>query len=243
MTTFLELTNRVLRKINETELTTSTFGNTRNLHSMIKDAVNDTIDEINKRHNNWPFNAFQHTHLLVPGKTEYIWPNGFKVADWDSFQIVKDLNLGNNTVDLRKMNRDEWYEWHKSADDDAGSTGRGIPQYVFEAHGQGFGVTPSPDKEYTIRYRYFSNPARLVNATDTTTIPPEWDYVIIAGTQWHAGLFKEDLEKSDRLRKFFDDNLGTMSRTLVGTEDDMRSHVVNNGGNFWYVTGATSING
>lgn len=242
-TAFMELTNRILRKINEVVLTENDFDHARNIQATIKDAVNDTIDEINKKHHNWPFNAFQHTHQLVPGKTEYIWPVNFKVADWDSFEIVKDNTLNVNTTALRKMNRDEWYEWHRPADEDAGDKGRGVPLHVFEAHGTGFGITPAPDKPYTIRYRYFIDPPRLVKATDTTTIPSPWDYVIVMGAQWHAGLFKEDLEKGDRLRQVFMDNLNTMSRTLIGPEDDIRSHVVNNGGNFWYSMGAKSING
>ena len=45
-TTYLTLTNRVLRELNETELTSSTFASSRGIQTAIKDFVNKSIHDI-----------------------------------------------------------------------------------------------------------------------------------------------------------------------------------------------------
>ena len=42
-TTYLTLTNRVLRELNETELTSSTFSSSRGVQTAVKDFVNKGI--------------------------------------------------------------------------------------------------------------------------------------------------------------------------------------------------------
>ena len=45
-TTYLTLTNRVLRELNETELTSSTFASSRGVQTAVKDFVNKGIHDI-----------------------------------------------------------------------------------------------------------------------------------------------------------------------------------------------------
>ena len=95
----------------------------------------------------------------------------FKIADFNTFQIQSNSSLNIGFKTLKAIERDEWYANHRDDDYTAGSAGRGAPDFVFPSHGTGFGVTPSPDKSYSIRFRYFLNYADLTNYDDQTRIP------------------------------------------------------------------------
>ena len=45
-TTYLDITNEVLRELNEVPLTTSNFGNAKGLQAFVKDTVNKAIFDI-----------------------------------------------------------------------------------------------------------------------------------------------------------------------------------------------------
>ena len=150
MSSFIELTNRLLRRINEVEISPADFANTRGVQSLAKDAVKASIARINQAEFEWPFNAVSHTQTLEAGREEYSWPQYFKVADWNSFQLKKDAELNTNNRKLDFISRDLWYRDYKDADDDAESAGIGAPVYVFQSHGNGFGVTHRDSSRPTI---------------------------------------------------------------------------------------------
>lgn len=217
--TYLELTNQVLRALNEVELTSSTFSTSRGLHSTAKDAVKRSIRKINAREFRWPFNAVETTQVLIIGQEAYNWPNDFKVSDWNSFQLQKDDNLLVGNKQLQFIKRNDYYHYLKDLDNNAGSDGRGSPDYVFEGHGKTWGVSPSPNETYSIKYRYWKQPSELVLYSDLTTIPSEYDYVILAGALSHMKLFKDDPTSTQLLQKEFLDGLSEMVQVFLSTDD------------------------
>ena len=64
MATYLELTNGVLNRMNEVELTTATFANARGFQIQCKNAVNDSVNYLNQREFGWPFNHATQTQTL-----------------------------------------------------------------------------------------------------------------------------------------------------------------------------------
>ena len=88
--TFLQLCNKTIRRLNEVEIAADDFGSVRGIQALVKDAVKDSIARINQAEFEWPFNAAEHTQLLVAGQTEYSWPAFFKISDYNSFQILKN---------------------------------------------------------------------------------------------------------------------------------------------------------
>lgn len=209
-TTYLELTNRVLRRINDVAISESDFPAVIGIHAAAKDAVLDTVREINNMKIDWPFNAVEHTQTLVAGSNEYAWPTDFVAADWNSFQIQADDTLNINNKLLKVISREEWYRHLKDQDDDAGADGISIPDFAFPSHGQGFGVSPVPNEVYTIKYRYYKSPIDLSLFDDTTTIPSRWDYVITAGALYHMNLFKENPEGVQIMKAAFDKGIRDM---------------------------------
>ena len=227
--TFLQLTNRLLRRLNEVEISESDFMSVTGIQSTAKNCILDSINEINLDHTDWPFNAVQHTQTLEIGIEEYAWPSNFTMADWASFQLLADDTLNIKSQRLHSIAREEWYMFLKDRDDDAAANGIRRPTYVAPSHGWGFAVSPSPDKEYPIRYRYYKQPVTPENYNDQVTIPDRYDYVIMAGALYHLNIFKENAEAAQLAEARFRQGLAQMSKVLLPNNDHMFTPAMNSG--------------
>jgi len=221
-TTYIDLCNKVIRRLNEVEIAVGDFPTVRGVQALVKDAVKAAVAKINQAEFEWPFNAAEHTQTLVAGQSEYTWPDYFKVSDFNSFQILKDESLNAGYKHLKPIDRDEWYARHRDADYDAGSAGRGIPDFVFQGHGNGFGVTPSPDKAYRVRFRYYLNYSDLQNYNDVTRIPESFDSVIIDGALYHLYMFKDNIEGAQAAFMSFEQGIKNLQTLYINTYDYVR---------------------
>ena len=86
-TTYLTLTNRVLRELNETELTSSTFSSSRGIQTAVKDFINKGIDDIYNETGEIPLLYARTTQDLFVGDNEYDLPNDLRKVDMDSFSM------------------------------------------------------------------------------------------------------------------------------------------------------------
>ena len=213
--TFLELTNRLLRKLNEVEIAEADFANTRGVQSLAKDAIVDAISQINQAEFEWPFNAAQHTQLLDVGREEYSWPQFFKVVDWNSFQIQQNPALGIEHRILNFISRDEYYKNYKNTDDGSTTIGISCPSLVSSAHGNGYIVSPSPDKEYSLQFRYYLNNVGLVSHGDQTRIPSTYDNVIIDGALYYMYMFRDNPESAGVTIQVFQQAIKNMQSILI----------------------------
>ena len=68
MATFLALTNSVLARLNEVQLTASNFSAARGIQTQAQNAVNESIRYINQREFNYPFNHSTKTETLAPNR-------------------------------------------------------------------------------------------------------------------------------------------------------------------------------
>lgn len=207
------------------------FMSVRNIQAVAKDSIQDSIRDINIFKNRWPFNAFEFTTTLIPGTEEYVWPINFQAADWNSFQIQKDDSMNIRATTLVKINRDQWYDYHmKDRDDQSNPDGIRMPRWVSESHGNGFMVTPSPDRPYPLKFRYYVQPIELVNHDDVTTIPSRFDNVIIANAAHYLALFKGDDSMADKMRAQYELALRGMINQLLPQETHAYDTRVNFGG-------------
>jgi hypothetical protein len=220
--TFIELTNTLLRRLNEVEIAEADFPGARGVQALAKDAIRSSIAKINQAEYSWPFNAAEHTQVLAVGQEEYSWPQFYKVADWNSFQIQgsSSLNIDHTTLDF--ISRDEYYVRYRDLDDDAGIRGRGIPQFVFPAHGNGYGVSPSPDQAYTLKFRYFMNYNDLQLFSDQTRIPETYDNVIIEGALYHMYMFKDNPESAGVAAQIYQQGIKEMQGILINQYTTIR---------------------
>ena len=213
--TYLNLCNQVLRRLNEVELTENDFANARGVQALVKDSVKNAVAKINQSEFEWPFNSASYTQTLTQGQSEYTWPTFLKSADWNSFQISKNDALGVGYKHLTPINRDDWYRLHRDDDYNAGNLGRGVPENVFASHGQGYGVTPSPDAAYQIRFNYFLNYTDLTNASDTTRIPETFDAVLVEGALYFLYMFKDTLEASQIAIQVFNQGIKDLQTLYI----------------------------
>ena len=220
--TYIDLCNKVLRRLNEVEIAVGDFPTVRGVQALVKDAVRSSIAKINQAEFEWPFNAAEHTETLVAGQTEYVWPSYFKVSDWNTFQIQKDASLGTGYKTLTAIDRDEWYSKHRDDDYEAGTSGRSIPDFVFAGHGNSFGVTPSPDAAYKVRFRYYLNYSDLTNYNDVTRIPESFDTVVIDGALYHLYMFKDNLESAQAAFIAFEAGIKDLQTLYINSYEYIR---------------------
>ncbi len=234
--TYLELTNELLRRLLETELTSTEFPSARSTQATAKDCIRASISEISAKEREWPFNYTTGTETLVIGTIEYDFPTDYKMVDWESFYIEKSDALGTLTTPLKQTSRDSWLQNYRVNDLNAGSDGVDIPMYVFDSsvgRVKSFGVTPSPDKAYVLKYEYYAKDTELSLYDDETNIPKEFNYVILNGALKHFYMFKDNTEQANIWTNEFDKSLNQMRHILIPKKDDMVDTRVNYGGMNW----------
>ena len=94
--TFLSLTNSVLARLNEVQLTSANFANARGIQVQAQNSVNEAIRYINQREFNYPFNHSTETKTLTAGVVRYSLPTSNKTVDYNTFRLVKDTDLVNS---------------------------------------------------------------------------------------------------------------------------------------------------
>jgi len=84
-TTYLTLTNRTLRELNETELTSANFISSRGIQTAVKDFVNKSIHDIYNESGEIPLLHSTTTKTTNTGTQEYSLESDMRKVDWDSF--------------------------------------------------------------------------------------------------------------------------------------------------------------
>ena len=120
--TFLNLTNKVLARLNEVQLTTSSFATARGIQVQAKNAVNEAVRYINQREFNYPFNHSTETKTLTAGVVRYSIPTSAKTVDYHTFRIVKDSDLGNSGYRLSQLDYNEYINSVSDQEDEIKST-------------------------------------------------------------------------------------------------------------------------
>jgi len=108
MASFLSLTNSVLARLNEVQLTTSNFSNARGIQIQAQNAVNEAIRYINQREFQYPFNHTTKSQTLSPGTVRYSIPTDAKHVDYNTARIVKDSDIGASGANLRILQYNEY---------------------------------------------------------------------------------------------------------------------------------------
>jgi hypothetical protein len=188
--------------------------------------VQASIASINQSEFEWPFNAAEHTQTLEIGREEYDWPNFFKVVDWNSFQVIESINGSNEFKHLNYISRDEYYDKYRDDDNESDSAGRSRPTMVFPSHGNGFGVTPSPDKTFQIRFRYFLNYADLNLYDDQTRVPESFSSVVVDGALMHMYMFKDNVEAAQVAQSLFAQGLKNLQTLYINNYEYISDHRV-----------------
>jgi len=226
MSTFLSLTNELLRRLNEVQIDQADFPNVKNVQALAKDAINSSIRQMLQDAQEWPFTLVTYEQTLAAGTNTYSFPADYSKADWDTFYI-KQLTSENNTPKkLNLITYDQYLTYYRSVEDLSGETGRTDPDYVYMTQDTKFGVTPVPDASYVIEYRYWKYPADLIAFDDTAVIPDRFKHVIIDGAMMYMMLFRSNEQSATMHSQKFEDGIKMMRRLVVDQSVNVISTII-----------------
>jgi len=224
---FLGLVNDVNNQLNEVELTESNFGSAVGFYTLAKQAVNTAIREINQQQFEWPFNHDTQREYLREGDVRYYIPRDVKTLDMDSFRIIRDTTLGNETVRLKLLSYEDYLDKYIDYEYNTDEGIRTLPKYVFRTPSLEYGVVPPPNKAYPIAYEYYRSPVDLNLFSDVPSIPEDFRYVIVHGAMVHAHSFRGDNESSQLSAQKFDAGIKDMRTLYINRYEYVRSTVRN----------------
>lgn len=220
-TTYLDLTNEVLRELNEIPLTSANFANATGLQKFVKDTVNKSIFDIANEEPQLPFFS-----AGVSGSTDPFYGNvtvptvagqrfytlksdsssittDYASIDWDDFYVTT-INVDGETAPyvskgLRFLTLNDWKRYYRDSEneDDANSQNYGEPKFVIKSpDSRKFGLSPIPDKVYNIHFYAFVRPTALSAYDDTMVLPEQYSNIVTARMRYYVWQFKESPQQA-----------------------------------------------
>jgi hypothetical protein len=220
-TTYLDLTNEILRELNEIPLTAANFANATGFQKFVKDTVNKSIFDIANEEPQLPFFS-----AGVSGSTDPFYGNvtvptvagqrfytlksdsssittDYASIDWDDFYVTT-INVSGETAPyvskgLRFLTLDDWKRYYRDSEneDDANSQNYGEPKFVIKSpDSRKFGLSPIPDKVYNIHFYAFVRPTALSAYDDTMVLPEQYSNIVTARMRYYVWQFKESPQQA-----------------------------------------------
>jgi hypothetical protein len=220
-TTYLDLTNEVLRELNEIPLTSANFADAIGLQKFVKDTVNKSIFDIANEEPQLPFFSAgvsgatdpfygNVTVATVAGQRWYTLKAGsssittdYASIDWDDFYVTT-INVSGETAPyvskgLRFLTLDDWKRYYRDSEneDDANSQTYGEPKFVIKSpDSRKFGLSPIPDKVYNVHFYAFVRPTALSAYDDTMVLPEQYSNIVTARMRYYVWQFKESPQQA-----------------------------------------------
>ena len=220
-TTYLEITNEVLRELNEVPLTSSNFANAKGLQAFVKDTVNKAIFDIANEEPQLPFFSAGLSGATDPfygnvtvattaGTRWYLLKSGsssittdYASIDWDDFYLTT-INVSGEAAPfvsqgLKFLNLADWKRYYRDSEnsDDASTQAYGEPKYVIKSpDNRKFGLSPIPDKVYNVHFYAFEKPTALSAHGDTIVLPEQYTNVITSRVRYYVWQFKESPQQA-----------------------------------------------
>ena len=217
---YLELTNAVLREINEVEITN--VSSTRGVQSSVKDFINKAQRDIINSEVEWPFTVVNQSFTTTAGTAEYSRESDAKTVDYDSFTIQESADTAERK--LKYISFDEYLERRNEADTNPNASARALSEYVYTTPDNKIGLSPVPDAStYTVRYYYYQTTSDMAANTDNPTIPERFHDVIVNRARYYAHMLRSDVQFSQLALRDYTDGLGRMRVELINRKDYMRA--------------------
>jgi hypothetical protein len=210
----MDACNLVLRQLNEVTFTSSTFGSATGFHAHVKDAINFALRDIAQREIEWPFALQTKTEVLVAEQNIYEFNSDFQQADWQTFHLELDNTLLVQPKNLGVVSYENWNYFTRGRDE-ANPVGTRIPEFVFKTNDDKWGVSPIPDRAYSISYDFWGFSTDLVDYDDVMVVPTRFRHVVADGALRYAYMFRDNTEQAQAAAASFERGLSQM-RTLQG---------------------------
>tara|TARA_R110002110_G_scaffold37875_2_gene124503 strand:- start:1932 stop:2642 length:711 start_codon:yes stop_codon:yes gene_type:complete len=223
MATYLQLSNKVLRSLNEVELTSANFANSKGIQTAVKDFINRSINDIYTAELEWPFLHTDGTITTVAGTAEYSLVAGFKSVDVDTVYLIEastDIKI------LPYIPYTQFTNQFRERDLDPTTTSnRAKPDYFYLTQDDKIGFTPIPDKEYTVYYEYWQTHTDLSASTDEPVLSTRYQDVIVSRSEYYVHQLRADLNAAALKQQEYNSRIDRMRIDLINKPNVMRSTV------------------
>jgi|TARA_Y100000310_G_scaffold344168_1_gene455491 hypothetical protein len=239
-TTFLQLSNELLRESNEVVLTSSKFASAVGIQQHVKDCVNKAYSDIVSAEPRWSFLATGES-----GSTDPLYGNvyvetvagtrwyelkasssavttDYSAINWDDFYLTTISVSGESapyvSKNLRFVTLEDWKDFRREAEniDDADSQNWGEPNVVFRStDGRKFGLSPIPKKVYRAWYFAWDLPTALSAHGDTIVFPDMYTTVLLARARYYMHQFKDNPQTAAFALQDYKDGLRQMRSNLL----------------------------
>ena len=225
MQTYLDIVNAVLRDINEVPLTATSFNNARGFHAFLKEAVNRALFDIANESEEWPWLAsvpFNQDISMMTNSTNtdrkvaiYDFDSSVSNVDWDTFVIIDEQKRTSHP--LTPISYEEWqrrgsHDLVAYHDDSSLS----CPSVVYKTKdNSGFGLSPIPDKAYTVNYVSWKAPEFLVKYSDPIPFPDRYYGVLVNRALYYVWRFRDNVNQASLSLDNYTSSLKKMERALI----------------------------
>ncbi len=241
-TTFLQLSNELLRELNEVVLTSATFSNAVGIQQHAKDCINRAYLDIANEEPQWPFLATGES-----GATDPMYGNvsvdtiagtrwyelkaasssvkdDYGSIDWDNFYLTTVGVSGEVapyvSKNLRFITIEQWKDFRRTSEnaDDADQAVGGEPRFVIRSpDARKFGLSPIPDQVYKVWFFAYDLPTELDAHDDTIVFPDVYKTVILSKARYYTHQFKDNPQMAAFALEDFKKGLRSMRENLIGT--------------------------
>ena len=220
-TTYLTLSNEVLRELNEVQLTSANFSSAIGIQAFVKESVNRSLNDIANEEPQLPFftagvsggtDPFYGnvTVASVAGTRWYLLKSDsssittdYSSVDWDDFYITT-ISVSGETAPyvskgLKFITLSDWRGYLRDSEnaDDADAQTYGEPRYLIRSPDhRKFGLSPIPDKVYNVHFYAYTIPTALSAHGDTIVLPDQYSPIITARTRYYVHQFKENIQQA-----------------------------------------------
>jgi hypothetical protein len=254
-TTYLQLTNELLREMNEVPLTTSNFSSAIGIQAHAKDCINRAYLDIVLEEPQWPFlsvadsgttdpmygNVYVETvantrwYELKPASDSI--KDDYGAIDWDNFYLTT-VGVTSEVApyvakNLKFTTIEEWKDFYRANEnaDDAENANGGEPKRVIRSpDGRMFGLSPIPDKVYRVWFYAYNQATQLSDYSDEIVFPDVYKTVLLARARYFVHQFKEAVQPAALALEEYRRGLRLMKSNLMVPEpfyikDDRRRFV------------------
>jgi len=220
-TTYLQLTNELLRETNEVVLTASNFSGAIGIQQFAKDCVNRAYNDIVSAEPRWSFLAtgesgatdpfYGNVYVETVAGTRWYElkassssiTTDYGAVDWNDFYLttigVSGASAPYTSKNLSFMTLEEWKDHFRASEnqDDADTQNYGEPSYIIRSpDSRKFGVSPIPDKVYRVWFYAWDLPTALSSHGDTIVFPDMYTPVLMARARYYMYQFKDNPQSS-----------------------------------------------
>ena len=239
-TTYLDLTNELLRELNEIPLTSANFASAVGIQQHVKDSLNKAYFDIINQEPQWPFLAvadsgttdpmYGNTYVeTVAGQRFYeLNPLSASITedygsvDWDNFYLTTVGVAGESTPytnkNLNYTTTEDWKRFNRVSEnaDDADAQTWGTPSRIIRSpDARKFGLSPIPDKIYRVWFYAWNLPTKLSAHGDEIVFPEMYSTVLLARARYYIHQFKDNPQAATFAADDYKRGLRSMRSNLI----------------------------